>query len=226
MSRHRAARAAAAPDEERLEGDARPAKLQRLEARQAAIAAPPPSGISQLQPLPSDPSASCHSSALAHVAAAAQTAALVSQAAACPLPPPLARFTDHLTGTLHSWPRNADGSTATCAQVAARAMLHCQFIAQSRAFCMRWLQRQRMPAHALALPETACALALPEAACARVRCSELAHVALIMTTSVKYQRLRDRRRGAEAIIARVHVGHCKAVQVRRGAARSRFYSSA
>ena len=120
-----------------------------------------------------------------------------------------------LAGTLHSWPRNADGSTATCAQVASRAMLHCQFIAQSHAFCMRWLQQQRPHAHARALPE---------AACARVRCSELAHIALKMATTVKYQRLRDRRRGAEAIIARVHVGHCKAVQVRRGTARSRLYS--
>jgi hypothetical protein len=213
MSRHRAAGAAAAPDEERPDGDARPAKLQRLEDRQAAVAAPPPS---QLQPPSSDPSASCHSSSVAHAAAVAQTAARISQAAACPLPPPLSHFTDHLTGTLHSWPLNADGSTATCAQVAARAMLHCQFIAQSHAFCMRWLLRQRPHAQARALPE---------AACARVRCSELAHIALKMATTVKYQRLRDRRRGAEAIIARVHVGHCKAVQVRRGTAGNRLYSS-
>ena len=132
-----------------------------------------------------------------------------------PFPPPQPHFTDHLTGALHSWPARADGRTATCVEVAARAMAQCPLIAQALVFCMRSSQRllpARLPLqlYAAVHPPPAAASA---AQLLRVRCCQVAFTAFKMTNSVISPRPDGRRRWLDSIIARVYCGHCNRVQV-------------
>ena len=152
------------------------------------------------------------------------------QATAAPPPGPQPHYSDHLTRRRQHWPLHIDGRALTCAEVAADIRRSCDYIAHARAFGIRWLHQQlqqRLPPQPFPLRLTRALHAAPEAAggagaCVyvtaavrvRVRCSEVARFASNLATNCKlHQRARDRCRWGESIIARVHSGHCKAVQV-------------
>jgi hypothetical protein len=193
MNDHGAARASAEPVPEHVDSAAPPSKLRKMEAIISTAALPP------------------HS----HLPPNLLQSAAVAAAPSPGFPPPRPHFTDHLTGTLHSWPARADGRTSTCVEVAARAMAQCPLIAHALVFCMRSSQRllpARPPSQldAAVHPPPAAASAAERL---RVRCSEVAFTAFKMTNSVTSQRQSGCRRWLDSIITRVYGGHCNRVQV-------------
>ncbi len=167
-------------------------------------------------------------------AAAAGPSVCATQAAAPSPLPPLPHYIDHLTRRRPHWPQCSDRRLVTCDRVKADIMRSCDYIAHARAFGMRWLkqqlrQRQQRPQpQPFPLRLTRALYAAPEgagdaracvrvtaAARARVRCNDIARVAMGLFTKCQYDPgERDRCRWGESIIARVHNGYCKAVQVR------------
>ena len=145
------------------------------------------------------------------------------------LPPLQAHYTDHLSRRRRDWPRRADGRCLTGTEVVVEIIRKCDFIAHARVFGMRWLQQQLLPCgqpqpsplHLRALyavPAVAgnayACVNVSEAVRVHVRCNEIAHLALgLVTASAFFQHAGDCCRWGAAIIARVHGGHCKAVQV-------------
>ena len=135
------------------------------------------------------------------------------------------------------WPRRADMAfimqkttrAFTRAEVAADIMRVCDYIANARAFGMRWLHVQfqsgphlpRLTRAMYAVPErsgdastgTGVCAEVTAAARARVRCNDAARLAArLISTSALHQRPRHLCRWAEVIIERVCSGYCQMVQ--------------
>ena len=226
MSCRRVAQDTAAWDTEPLNSDARPSKLPRLEAGHDAVALSPHSraqgNISSFSPAPSAPPIS----SLAAAAAAVRESPTIFRSAACSLPPPESHFTDHLIGRRQIWPKNAGGCAASCAEVAAGAMIQCRLISNARVVCIRWLQVPQMHRQPLPLPLSPPGCAGATAAeLLRVRGSEVAYIACKMTKCAQFLRQRDRCRWAREIVTRVNGGQCKAVQVRHCISRSNLHTA-
>ena len=155
------------------------------------------------------------------------------RSAAAAIPPPQTHYTDYLIHRRREWPRLADGRPLTCAELAADTMRNCDFIAHVHAFGMHWLHQLRRPqpqllpmrlpralyeVHANAGELDACHSACLDVSAAelvRVRCNEVARVALGLATNCKFfQHVGYRCHLAECIIKRVCDGYCKEVQVR------------